>query len=59
MKDPDKINHLYMAALTRKPTKVEVGIAQQCWVYRKGKTTEALEDVFWSLLNSNEFILIH
>jgi hypothetical protein len=59
LKDPDKINHLYMAALGRKPSRGELSIAQQCWVYRNGKTVEALEDIFWVLLNSNEFILIH
>jgi hypothetical protein len=59
LKDADKINHLYMAALTRKPTRGEVNMAQQCWVQRKGKTVEALQDIFWVLLNSNEFILVH
>lgn len=59
MKDTDKISHLYMAALTRKPTRMEVAIAQQAWIARKGKTVQALEDVFWVLLNSNEFILVH
>jgi hypothetical protein len=59
LKDGDKINHLYLAALSRKPTRGELGLAQQCWIARKGKTVEALEDIFWVLLNSNEFILVH
>jgi hypothetical protein len=59
LKDGDKINHLYLAALTRKPTRGEANLAQQYWLYRNGKTVEALQDIFWVLLNSNEFILIH
>jgi hypothetical protein len=59
VKDADKINHLYMAALTRRPTRSELNLAQQCWSYHKGKTVEALQDIFWVLLNSNEFILVH
>lgn len=59
LSNDQKINHLYMAALTRKPNKGEVNIAQQSWIARKGKTVEALQDIFWVLLNSNEFILVH
>jgi hypothetical protein len=59
IKDADKISHLYLAALSRKPTSNELKVAQQYWVVRKGKTVEALQDIFWALLNSNEFIINH
>jgi hypothetical protein len=59
MKDNQKIATLYLAALARKPTREEVTFANQMWAVRKGDTLEALKDIFWVLLNSNEFILTH
>jgi len=54
-----KINHLYLAAFARKPTSSEVGLANQLMQLRKGDAAAALQDVWWALLNSNEFILNH
>jgi hypothetical protein len=59
LSNPEKITHLYMAALSRKPTQGELKIAEQYWALRKGNTVEALQDIFWALLNSNEFIINH
>jgi hypothetical protein len=54
-----KINRLYMAALARKPTRSEIELANQLLMARKGNPTEALQDVFWVVLNTGEFILNH
>jgi len=54
-----KIDYLYMAALARKPSNVELKLANELLMARGGNTTEALQDVWWALLNSNEFILNH
>ncbi len=54
-----KINHLYLSALGRKPTNSELTAANELLVYRQGDTAAALQDVWWALLNSNEFILNH
>lgn len=54
-----KLNQLFMTALARKPTKREVEIAQAAWIARKGDTLAALQDVWWVVLNTNEFILNH
>lgn len=54
-----KINYLYQAALARKPSRDEIVICNKLLLARKGNTPEALKDVWWALLNSNEFILIH
>ena len=54
-----KIEYLYQAALSRDPTGREVQIANQLLAAREGNTTAALQDVFWALLNSNEFIINH
>jgi len=55
----DKINAVYQAALSRYPSPQEVKVANQLLYARQGKAAEALQDVWWALLNSNEFILIH
>lgn len=57
--DRQKIQHLYLAALARKPTTAEVQMAQQLWIARQGDTAAALQDVWWALLNCNEFIMNH
>jgi hypothetical protein len=56
--NPQKINYLYMAALARRPTAAEVGIANQLFTAR-GDTVGALQDLWWAILNSNEFIFNH
>jgi uncharacterized protein DUF1549/uncharacterized protein DUF1553 len=75
MKPGEKVNYLFEAAVARKPTSSEIGIANQLLLARgidgqrtgkKGQSedpfalpTLALQDVFWAVLNSNEFILQH
>jgi len=59
MENPEKIRYLYQAALARQPDNDELQLANKFLVVRDGKTVEALQDVWWVLLNSNEFILIH
>lgn len=52
----DKIDYLYLTALARKPTSQELALAGAA---RGSASREVLEDVFWALLNSNEFIFNH
>ncbi|MCA9197013.1 MAG: DUF1553 domain-containing protein, partial [Planctomycetales bacterium] len=59
MNNATKINRLFLSALARKPTKQEVRIANQLLYARQGDAVEALQDIWWALLNSNEFILNH
>src|SRR5262249_34337807 len=54
-----KIELLYLAALGRKPTGPELTLATQLVSLRGGDFAEAMQDVWWALLNSNEFILNH
>jgi hypothetical protein len=54
-----KINFLFMAALTRKPSSTETTAANQLAALRGGDSVAALQDVWWAVLNSNEFILNH
>ncbi len=54
-----KINTLYMAALARKPTSREIKAANSIMLSQKGDACSALQDVWWAVLNSNEFIINH
>jgi hypothetical protein len=59
MNNGAKINHLFLAALSRKPERQEIAWANALLAKRRGDTVAALQDVWWVLLNSNEFILNH
>jgi hypothetical protein len=52
------VEHLYLAALSRTPTEEELGRVMKM-VESSEKQNEALEDVFWALLNSKEFLFNH
>lgn len=52
----DKVDYLYMATLSRKPTPQEAQIVLSARQVNEGGV---LQDVFWALLNSNEFIFNH
>lgn len=59
LSDADKIDYLYLAALAREPTRPEVALSNELLAARGGRVGPALQDIWWALLNSNEFILIH
>ena len=57
---PAKIETLFLVALSRKPTPTELDAFNE--VYTKGNYRDpvvGLQDIFWSLLNSNEFVINH
>jgi hypothetical protein len=58
-KSAAKISQLFTAALARRPTNSELQLAHQLWLDRQGDATAALEDIWWAVLNSNEFIMNH
>ena len=61
MKSPEKLETLFMASLSRKPTSDEQ-LRLVKYLNSGGATnesTEALADIFWVLLNSSEFLLNH
>ena len=58
-KQPDEIvEDLYLRTLSRKPTTVEMEKLEP-FLVQKEKQEEALNDLFWSLLNSKEFMFNH
>ena len=59
LKPPEKIQYLFQAALARNATSDEIKIANGLLFARQGDAPAALQDIFWAVLNSNEFILQH
>ncbi|MCA9143173.1 MAG: DUF1549 domain-containing protein [Planctomycetales bacterium] len=71
MKPAQAIDYLFQAGLARRPTKDEIAIANQLFIARASSgrdkkrvdpgaaTLAALQDVWWAVLNSNEFIINH
>lgn len=75
IKPAEKVQYLFEAAISRRPTQNELTVANQLLMremersYSKGKgkpaepptnaAAHALQDIFWAVLNSNEFILQH
>jgi len=59
LKNPARIQHLYMAALARGATRDEIRLANELLALRGGDAVAALQDIWWAVLNSNEFILNH
>jgi hypothetical protein len=52
------VDSIYLAALSRRPTAKELAQAAQ-YLGSFPDTLQVLQDLFWALLNSNEFVLIH
>lgn len=59
MAPAQKIDLLYKAALARVPSAKERQVATALLGARKGDVVAALQDVWWAVLNSNEFIINH
>jgi hypothetical protein len=57
METRQKVEHLFLASVARKPTKRELKLVQQ--MLAKTTPHQMLQDIWWALLNSNEFILDH
>src|SRR5687767_12990219 len=59
MKFDKKVEHLFLSALSREPTRREQQALTTILASSGGNEAVALEDIWWALLNSNEFILDH
>lgn len=59
LSNADRVEKLYLTALARKPDRSEIVLCNKLLAAREGDAAEALRDVWWALLNSNEFILQH
>lgn len=54
-----KINQLYMSALSRLPSEAELQTASQYIVDHADNPKAAFEDLVWAILNSKEFLFNH
>ena len=54
----EKVEHLFLASIAREPTKRELDLAVRM-LSANGNEAAALQDIWWALLNSSEFILDH
>jgi hypothetical protein len=59
IKNAAKITTLYQSALARNPSTKEISAANDMLSARKGDAIGALQDIWWAVLNSNEFIINH
>lgn len=55
----DKIQRLYRAALGRVPTNEETSVCNELLAQQQDDVAQTLQDIWWAVLNSNEFILVH
>lgn len=55
----DRVNQLFLAGLCRRASRDELSIASQLLAAREGKEVEMLQDMWWAIINSNEFIMQH
>ncbi len=59
LSNEDKVKHLFLAALAREPAPSELQKSIKLLTGDQAKQGVALTDIWWALLNSNEFILDH
>ncbi|MEM1067863.1 MAG: DUF1549 domain-containing protein [Planctomycetota bacterium] len=55
----DRLTKLFLSGLARRPTRKEATVANQLLVARQGDEKEMLQDMWWAIINSNEFIMQH
>jgi hypothetical protein len=55
---PEKVKRLYLATLSRPPSPREIKTAERV-MHNASNPLEAFQDLYWALLNSNEFIINH
>ena len=53
-----KVQQLFLTALSRMPTRPELNTMQK-YLRANADPRIAIQDIFWALLNSNEFIMVH
>ena len=57
--DASRVRRLFLSTLTREPTRCELAAVQQLLKENRDSPITAYQDLYWALLNSNEFISNH
>ncbi|MEM9367050.1 MAG: DUF1549 domain-containing protein [Planctomycetota bacterium] len=55
----DRVTQLFLTGLARRPSRNEMMLGAQLLKAREGDEKEMLQDLWWAILNSNEFIMQH
>lgn len=55
----EAVTNLFLSGLARRPSRKEMTVASQLLRARSGNQKEMLQDMWWAIINSNEFILQH
>lgn len=55
----DRVTHLFLTGLARRPSRDELTIASKLLAARGGDEVAMLQDLWWAIINSNEFIMQH
>jgi hypothetical protein len=55
----DAVKELFLAGLSRRPERKEMQVASKLLVARDGDVKAMMQDMWWAIINSNEFILQH
>jgi hypothetical protein len=55
----EAVEYLFLAAYSRKPSSGELGLSTALLSTRGNNLMTGLQDIWWALLNSNEFIFVH
>ena len=55
----ERLTNLFYSGLARRPTKSEMNVAGKLLSARRGNEKEMLQDMWWAIINSNEFIMQH
>lgn len=55
----DRVTRLFITGMARRPSKNELTVARKLLMARQMNEAEALQDMWWAILNSNEFIMQH
>jgi hypothetical protein len=58
-KNQEKVNQLFLVGMARKARAEELAVSVKLLQAREGKVDEMLQDMWWAILNSNEFIINH
>ncbi len=55
----DRVSSLFLTGLARRPTKDETAMSGKLLAARGGNEVAMLQDMWWAIINSNEFIMQH
>jgi len=59
LSDQELVTELYLWSLARHPSDAELGLCINFLQTHKDRRSEAVQDLFWALLNSRDFLLMH